>query len=204
MRCPTCSNKVAADDKTCSSCGAKLRPGARVQEEESWRSRVAMIASIVALIGVVVGVLVLRSDRDASSASPTPDPSASLPPQFTQGYPDCAGEIAIPEGLEPMTGTEAAAGFCVATLSSSLEGDEVVQAYEDAVTDAGFEVTYDSRAAEVATPDLFQLQATAGDRCVSMTITPDPEGGGRRVTLVLGPAESLCQLDRATPRPSAE
>src|SRR4051812_15135833 len=81
-RCPRCGSTLAADQEWCLACGAAA--GTEVVEARGWRVPIYLGGGLVALavLGVVLAIAALSSDKQAQNPTPTPQASA-VPPAAT-------------------------------------------------------------------------------------------------------------------------
>src|SRR3954462_11162034 len=77
-RCPRCGSTLSQDQEWCLACGAAA--GTEVVEAEGWRVPLYLGGGLVALavIGVILAIVALSSQKQ--EVSPTPTPVASVPP----------------------------------------------------------------------------------------------------------------------------
>jgi septal ring-binding cell division protein DamX len=75
-RCPRCGSVLAADQEWCLACGAAA--GTEVVEARGWRVPIYLGGGLVALavLGVVLAIAALSSDKQSQSPTPTPQGSA--------------------------------------------------------------------------------------------------------------------------------
>jgi septal ring-binding cell division protein DamX len=79
-RCPRCGSALSADQEWCLNCGAAA--GTEVVEAQAWRVPLYLGGGLAALavIGVILAIVALASHNDVVAQSPTPTPSAAVPP----------------------------------------------------------------------------------------------------------------------------
>jgi septal ring-binding cell division protein DamX len=76
-RCPRCGSVLAADQEWCLACGAAA--GTEVVEARGWRVPIYLGGGLVALavLGVVLAIAALSSDKEQQNPTPTPQASAA-------------------------------------------------------------------------------------------------------------------------------
>jgi septal ring-binding cell division protein DamX len=79
-RCPRCGSALAPDQEWCLSCGAAA--GTEVVEARGWRVPLYLGGALAALavIGVILAIVALSSQKDEVAQNPTPSPGASAQP----------------------------------------------------------------------------------------------------------------------------
>ena len=79
-RCPRCGSTLAPDQEWCLSCGAAA--GTEVVEASGWRVPLYLGGGLapLAVIGVILAIVALASQKDEVAQNPTPSPGASAAP----------------------------------------------------------------------------------------------------------------------------
>jgi septal ring-binding cell division protein DamX len=79
-RCPRCGSTLAADQEWCLSCGAAA--GTEVVEASGWRVPLYLGGglALLAVIGVILAIVALASQKDEVAQNPSPSPGASAAP----------------------------------------------------------------------------------------------------------------------------
>src|ERR1700712_2834282 len=122
-RCPRCGSALAADQEWCLACGAAA--GTEVVEARGWRVPIYLGGGLVALavLGVVLAIAALSSDKQAQNPTPTPlasaVPTAAVPAPTTSTLPTVTP---APTTSAVPTDTATAVPTDTATASPTTDG----------------------------------------------------------------------------------